>query len=514
MYASWGPCVIAPLSAVGSYRVIEALGEGGEGTVFLVEHVALGRRLALKALHPEHASNPEAVERFLREARAISSIGHEHIVAVTDFGKTSEGQSYFVMELLEGESLAARLQRQGPFTLADTVRILAQVADALGAAHAAGIVHRDLKPENIFLIEKAGSRDFVKLLDFGVAKLTRADGPPERKTRSGLLLGTPYYMSPEQCLGKRGVDHRTDVYALGVICYELLVGAVPFDAENWGELLLMHTTMPFPSLRERCPGLDPGVERVIGRAVAKDPEERWSSMLEVQTALLGLLTSDPAAATLVTPSAPAAMPPSTGAQPAITPSEAAPLDLAAPTIIDVAARGPGSVRRPGAAVMAATVLLIAAAGAAALGWLRSGGTPPAPPGPATPPMAAAVRAADRPEVTRPVVSTEVVRAPVVNAPLVSLPLAGTGPGTPAAASADAGVPGADAAPLDPAPAPARTLVSARPAIPTETRVAGRRKRPLTPVGRAMSSQVAPARPPVPRVAPDRRPHKDDIVEVD
>jgi serine/threonine-protein kinase len=187
------------------------------------------------------------------------------------------------MEALDGESLARRLERQGPFAWPRALAIGLQVCDALQASHAAGVIHRDLKPENVFLITRQGDPDYVKLLDFGVAKLTRSEAEGHR-TRSGTVIGTPFYMSPEQSLG-RAVDHRTDIYALGVMLYRMITGVVPFDAAGYGELLLLHNTAPFPDPRKRVPDLPSGVSRVIQRAVAKDKGDRWPDAASLRQAL-------------------------------------------------------------------------------------------------------------------------------------------------------------------------------------------------------------------------------------
>jgi eukaryotic-like serine/threonine-protein kinase len=234
--------MLQPGETVASYRVVRLLGKGGMGIVYLATHVALERHVALKVLRRDVSDDPEAATRFFTEARAVNRIGHQNIVDVTDFGTTSTGQCFFAMELLTGESLAGRLSREGALSLRRTLHVAVQVADAVAASHAAGIVHRDLKPNNIFLIERERDLDYVKLLDFGLAKLTQVDGGAIRTTLDGAVVGTPAYMSPEQCLGRKDVDHRTDIYALGVILYETIAGRLPFIAEGIGEYLFAHAT--------------------------------------------------------------------------------------------------------------------------------------------------------------------------------------------------------------------------------------------------------------------------------
>jgi serine/threonine-protein kinase len=230
-------------TVIGGYRILELLGEGGMGRVYVAEHIKLGRRVAMKVLKTELATNVNAVSRFFAEARAVNRISHDHIVEITDFLEKSGGYNCYIMELLRGEDLGLRLLRAEPPSLATSVEIAIQIASALGAVHAAGIVHRDLKPDNIFLIERSGSRNYVKLLDFGVAKLIDPfdTGIATHTTAAGQIIGTPEYMSPEQA-GGQVVDHRTDIYALGVILYELVTGQLPFKAKSFGELVIKHMT--------------------------------------------------------------------------------------------------------------------------------------------------------------------------------------------------------------------------------------------------------------------------------
>ena len=207
---------------VGNYNVTARLGEGGMGTVFLAQHPVIGSKVALKAIHPHLARNPEVVSRFVNEAKAVNRIGHDHIVNIYDFGTTPTGDCYFIMEYLHGEMLSDRRDRQVSFSPAQALNIAAQIADALHASHEQGVIHRDLKPDNIFLITRDTIPDFVKVVDFGLAKLTHTDGAgPGYTTDAGIVIGTPFYMSPEQCEGRAELDHRADVYALGVILFEM-----------------------------------------------------------------------------------------------------------------------------------------------------------------------------------------------------------------------------------------------------------------------------------------------------
>jgi hypothetical protein len=272
---------------VGNYRLTRLLGEGGMGAVYLAEHPRIGRQAAVKILHAELARSEELVQRFFNEALAANAIRHPGIVEIFDSGNLTGGGAYIVMELLEGESVAARLRR-GPIPLALAVQVAQQVAAALAAAHAKGIVHRDLKPDNLFLVpvpERPGA-EMVKVLDFGIAKLGQGPtGSGGVRTRTGAVMGTPLYMSPEQCRGTREIDFRTDIYSLGVILYEMLCGQPPFISEGFGELAHLHI-----SVRPRRPSahvasIPEVVERIVLKALEKDPLARFQSFTEFQQAL-------------------------------------------------------------------------------------------------------------------------------------------------------------------------------------------------------------------------------------
>ncbi|HSN90163.1 MAG TPA: protein kinase [Anaeromyxobacteraceae bacterium] len=269
-------------ATVGSFRIVRMLGRGGMGTVYLGEHPAIGSRVAIKFLHDAMSADREVVRRFYDEARAANLIGHENIVAIYDLNVVPPGRYYFVMEYLEGEPLTARIA-QGRLDPAAALEILLQLCDALQCAHEHGVVHRDLKPDNVFLVVRRGNRDFVKLLDFGIAKLRDAAGG-SRRTAAGLVVGTPEYMAPEQCdVGP--VDARTDVYALGVIAYELLTGRLPFVARTVPQLLLAHLQQRPPPLAEVAPGIDPRLEWAVLKALEKDPKDRFQDMTGFADAL-------------------------------------------------------------------------------------------------------------------------------------------------------------------------------------------------------------------------------------
>jgi serine/threonine protein kinase len=265
------------------YKIMRAIGEGGMGVVYEALHVLIEKHVAIKVLRDTFTSRPDVVERFRQEAKSASKIGHPNIVDVSDFGETPSGQSYIVMEMLQGEDVADVLARERVLPPPRVVRIVYQVARALHATHKKNIVHRDLKPENIYLIECDGTQDIVKVVDFGVAKMNDIEVPNggRKLTRTGMIFGTPEYMSPEQALGKP-FDHRVDIYALGAILFELLSGRVPFTGENFMEILAHHGNTPVPGLRSFNPALSisPALEAIVARSLEKDPALRYQSMGE------------------------------------------------------------------------------------------------------------------------------------------------------------------------------------------------------------------------------------------
>lgn len=283
------------------YEIDAKLGAGAMGEVYAARHVKLGKRVAIKVIGPRLSEDSAAIERFAQEARALAQIQHPAIVAVDHVGELADGRAYFSMELLRGESLFDRLQR-GRVPLLEALRILDQMARGLDAAHAQGITHRDLKPENAFLVQLPGEAPIVKLVDFGLAKLRVPDHRAER-TESGVAIGTPMYMSPEQMRGP-DVDHRTDVYALGVVAYELLLGCHPFErARTAPELYAAHLHQAPPLPRSIWPEIPPQLDLVLFAMLAKDPAHR-PTLAQIRSVLADARTSTPsqrAATELVTP---------------------------------------------------------------------------------------------------------------------------------------------------------------------------------------------------------------------
>jgi serine/threonine protein kinase len=274
-------------AVLGSYRLLQQIGAGGMGRVFVAEHIRLGRRVALKVLRSEFSGNLEAVQRFFAEARAVNCISHENIIEVSDFVESQRGPSFYIMELLHGADLRSVQEREGILPLDRILRIAVQICGGLGAAHAAGIVHRDLKPDNIFLIERGGQRDFVKLLDFGVAKLSDTiDEAATFQSTVGMVVGTPDYMAPEQALG-HPVNHLADVYATGVILYEMVAGRRPFVATSAREVMVQHLTAApcRPSMLNPAGQIPEKLEALILACLAKEPGDRPQSMGEVERQL-------------------------------------------------------------------------------------------------------------------------------------------------------------------------------------------------------------------------------------
>jgi serine/threonine-protein kinase len=426
----------------GKYRVVSLLGEGGMGAVFGGEHLRLHRRVAIKVLHAALARDAEVVRRFEREAQAAGRIGNDHILEVLDIGELPGGEHFMVMEYLDGEPMNARLQRLGRMSPHQAYLIAREILEGLAAAHAAGIVHRDLKPANVFILrEKAGRADYVKIIDFGISKF-QVGGGDEHRTRTGFVIGTPSYMSPEQARGIAEADARADLYAVGVILFEAVVGRLPFVGASPTDLLFQIALGTAPTIQSLVDDIDPAFADIVHRAMARDPKERFPSAMAFLVALDAWAQTVPAAA-VPAPRPPTATAVVTG-PPAIVPAafvDTAPSPQPRLRFEDSGSKGrassgapwantdPSTSLRPGrgtvavVGVLAAGIVLIGGVGT--LLALRGQGAPPA-------------RATSTSGATASV-------APTVP-PVESLE-------APAASASDDAIPGASLAPLDTGPSP-------------------------------------------------------------
>jgi serine/threonine protein kinase len=297
------------------YVIVDRIGSGGMGSVYKAEQPSMNRMVAIKVLHPRFATRDDLVARFRREARAMSQLSHPNTARVYKYGALDDGSVYFVMDYLEGRNLAAEVRENGPMQAERAIAIMVQVCGALEEAHRAGIVHRDLKPENVFLTKQAGSEDFPKVLDFGLAKMSEKQmGRGSMMfTQQGMVFGTPEFMSPEQAQGE-ALDHRSDIYSLALILYELITGKLPFDAKTPLDMMKAHVRDKPIALSERVPGRHfwPAFEAVIDKALAKAPDDRYATAAEFGDALRDSVrgrTVPPAATPSTPPLEPVAAPP-------------------------------------------------------------------------------------------------------------------------------------------------------------------------------------------------------------
>ncbi|MBP9088047.1 MAG: serine/threonine protein kinase, partial [Kofleriaceae bacterium] len=276
--------MLASGQSIGNYRIISQIGCGGMGAVYLAEHPLIGKKVALKVIHRDLAQNREVIQRFFQEAKSVNKIGHEHIVTVHDFGQSEAGDHFYIMEYIDGITLAKVLSNDTVMEGQRVLHIGSQIAAGLAAAHGAGIIHRDLKPDNIMLTKRGRTDDYVKILDFGLAKVF--SGESNGLTAAGVVLGTPQYMSPEACESKRDIDHRTDIYALGVLLFQMLTSRLPFDGSTMGEVLIKQVTTLPPPLRAFNSAVAPAIEQIVLRCLAKKPDDRFATMAALRDALL------------------------------------------------------------------------------------------------------------------------------------------------------------------------------------------------------------------------------------
>ncbi|HKR00439.1 MAG TPA: serine/threonine-protein kinase, partial [Pyrinomonadaceae bacterium] len=277
------------------YRIEELINEGGMGAVYRATHILMDKTVAIKVLHPALAADDKIVARFSREARAASRISHPHALNVTDFGESDNGVVFLVMEYLKGQTLKEVIRGDGPMPLERITEIIRQVCGALEAAHTEGVVHRDLKSDNIMLVDIGGG-DWAKVLDFGIAKITEKVGQDPALTAPNLIIGTPQYMSPEQCSQAAEIDSRSDIYSLGVILYEMLVGHVPFTGESPTAIMMKHLQEAPPSVLEERKDLPAAVGRVVARSMAKRPEDRFQTVSALSEELAAAAEEKPSGA--------------------------------------------------------------------------------------------------------------------------------------------------------------------------------------------------------------------------
>ena len=287
---------------IGSYRVIKPLGKGGMGAVYMAEHPVIGSKVAIKFLHPQYATDKKIVDRFFNEARAVNVIGHDNILKILDLNVTDDNRHYFIMEFLHGKALQDLVKPDAQMPLEVAGPILLQTCEALQAAHDHKIIHRDLKPDNVYLIVHKGKKNFVKVVDFGIAKLTDEQGQSTGKTQTGMVMGTPAYMSPEQAGGMTNrIDGRSDIYSLGCMMYQMASGKLPFPGSSFGEVLIGHLQLPPPPLKEVVPDIPDAYEAIIMKCLAKSQDERFQTMQELHDAIwetmqsLGITRELPAA---------------------------------------------------------------------------------------------------------------------------------------------------------------------------------------------------------------------------
>jgi len=357
------------------YHVVKKLGEGGMGQVYLAEHVKMGRRSAIKVMNPAMVHDPDAVARFNREASNASRITHPNVCAIYDFGETADGVIYLAMEFIEGESLTSLIERDGALAVPRATDIFLQVADALLAAHDLGIAHRDLKPDNIMLVRGRDGRDVVKVVDFGIAKAIGGDEAGQKVTKTGLVVGTPEFMSPEQLSGDK-VDGRSDLYSLALVFYQMLTGQLPFKADSAQEIMIKRLTDEPAPLAVTRPDLTfpGGLQQTLDTALARMPAERYQQVSKFATDVAAVTGRSRGAA----PATPATRSVDTEARTQVLAAGEAKAAAVAATRTSVGARRAASRKRSPVPLILGAVVVIGGAGAAAV-LLKGGGTGPVAP---------------------------------------------------------------------------------------------------------------------------------------
>ena len=279
--------------SVGSYVITKPLGKGGMGAVYAAEHPVIGSKVAIKFLHPQYATDKKIVDRFFNEARAVNVIGHDNILKILDLNVTEDNRHYFIMEYLVGRALQKLVEDAIPVPLSVAGPIMLQFCEALEAAHSHKIYHRDIKPDNVYLIVHKGRKNFVKVVDFGIAKLTDAGGQSTGQTQTGMVMGTPAYMSPEQAGGMTNrIDARSDIYSTGVLMFHMATGKLPFPGSSFGEVLIGHLQLPPPNPRELNPAIPAAYEAVILKALAKQQEARQQTMKQLEAEIKAVMDAE------------------------------------------------------------------------------------------------------------------------------------------------------------------------------------------------------------------------------